>query len=255
MHFFRKVSKFFAAPVVALGLVVSAPAANAGVIQLGFILDRSGSIGSGAWGTITSGLSNAINTLVPTDGSYEISVVSFATSSSINVNHVLIDSVAARSGVASAIAGIGYSGGTTNMSAAFSSMTTALTTSALTIDNTYVNLATDGQPSEGDAAATAARNSLISTASVDNLSIEAIGSGVDAAFLQNSICFPGPCTIAPTFSFPGNGFYIPVANATEYAAAISNKIAVVTQQVPEPGMALILGLGIAGIAMRRRMAA
>ena len=99
--------------------------------------------------------------------------------------------------------------------------------------------------------AVAARNVLLSGASVYNFSIEATGSGVNASFLKNSICFPGPCTIAPTFSFPGNGLYIPVANATEYAAAIANKVSIVTNQVPEPGMIIIRGLGIAGIAMRR----
>ena len=103
--------------------------------------------------------------------------------------------------------------------------------------------------------AVAARNVPLSGTSVDNLSIEATGSGVNASFLKNSIFFPGPCTIAPTFSSPGNGLYIPVANATEYAAAITNKVSIVTNQVPEPGMIIILGLGIAGIAMRRRMAA
>ena len=101
---FSKFTTFLAAPVVALGIAVAAPAANAGVIQLGFILDRSGSIGSSAWGTITTGLSTVINTLVPTDGSYEISVVSFGSSASINVNKVLINSNAARASVAAAIA-------------------------------------------------------------------------------------------------------------------------------------------------------
>lgn len=251
---FSKFTTVIAAPIVALGLTVAAPAANAGVVQLGFILDRSGSIGSSAWSTITSGLSNAINTLVPTDGSYEISVVSFGSTASINVNKVLVDSVAARTGVANAINSIGFSGGGTNMTAAFNSMATALGGSSNMIDFSYVNLATDGVANNAGTAATA-RNNLISGAGVDNISIEAIGGGVDATFLQNSICYPGPCTIAPTFAFPGNGFYIPVANATEYSSAIGNKIAIVTQQVPAPGMVLILGLGFAGIAMRRRMAA
>ena len=139
MGVFRKVSAFLIAPVVALGIAVSARAANAGVIQLGFILDRSGSIGSSNWRTIVNGLSSAINTIVPTDSSYEVSVFSFGSTAAI-----------------------------------------------------------DGVPNNQNLAV-AARNALLSGASVDNLSIEAIGSGVNASFLQNSICFPGPCTIAPTF--------------------------------------------------------
>jgi len=205
MGVFRKIPAFLIAPVVALGIAVSAPAANAGVIQLGFILDRSGSIGSSNWTTIVNGLSSAINTIVPTDSSYEVSVVSFGSTAAIDVNHILIDSVASRTAVANAISSIGFTGAGTNMTAASNTMATALTGSTLMIDNTYVNLATDGVPNNQNLAV-AARNALLSGASVDNLSIEAIGSGVNASFLQNSICFPGPCTIAPTFSFPGNGF-------------------------------------------------
>jgi len=205
MGIFRKISAFLIAPVVALGIAVSAPAANAGVIQLGFILDRSGSIGSSNWTTIVNGLSSAINTIVPTDSSYEVSVFSFGSTAATDVNHILIDSVASRTAVANAISSIGFTGAGTNMTAAFNTMATALTGSTLMIDNTYVNLATDGVPNNQNLAV-AARNALLSGASVDNLSIEAIGSGVNASFLQNSICFPGPCTIAPTFSFPGNGF-------------------------------------------------
>ena len=121
------------------------------------------------------------------------------------------------------------------------------------IDFSYINLATDGVANNAGTAATA-RNNLVA-GGVDNISIEAIGGGVDVMFLQNSVCYSGPCTVAPTFAFPGNGFYIPVANATEYSSPIGNKISIVTQQVPEPGMMVVLGLGIAGIAMRRRMAA
>jgi hypothetical protein len=257
MSFFKKISNKIAVSAVALGLAFSAPAANAGVIQLGFIMDSSGSIGSTNWTTIKGALANAVNTLVPTDGSYEISVVNFSNTAVTAVNSVLIDSVAARSAVASAINSMSFLSSTTNMAAAFNAMNAALSSSTQMIDYSYVNLATDGVPYGGAdpvGAAIAARNGLI-TAGVDNISIEAIGSGVDAAFLQNDVCFPGPCTIAPTYAFPGNGFYIPVANAAEYASAIDNKIQVVTQQIPEPGMALIVALGVVGVAAARRKAA
>ena len=257
MSLFSKLSTTVSAAVVAVGLAVSAPAANASVIQLGFIMDSSGSIGSSNWNTIKGALANAVNTLVPTNGAYEISVVNFSNTTTTAVNHVLIDSVAARTSVANAINAMTFIGSTTNMSAAFDAMGTALGGSTAMIDYSYVNLATDGVPYGGSdpfGAAIASRDALI-TAGIDNISIEAIGSGVDPAFLQNQICYPGPCTIAPAYAFPGNGFYIPVANAAEYASAIDNKIQVVTQQVPEPGMALIVALSVVGIAAARRQVA
>lgn len=257
MGLFSKLSTTVAASVVALSLAFGAPAAKAGVIQLGFIMDSSGSIGSGNWNTMKSALSNAVNTLVPTNGAYEISVINFSNTVITEVNHVLIDSVAARTSVANAINAMTFIGSTTNLAGAFNAMGAALGGSTETIDYSYVNLATDGVPYGGAnpvGNAITARNNLIA-AGVDNISIEAIGGGVDPAFLQNDICYPGPCTIAPTFSFPGNGFYIPVADAAGYASAIDNKIQVVTQQVPEPGMVLIVALGVVGIAAARRKAA
>lgn len=262
MGLFSKLSTTVAASVVALGLAFTAPAANAGVIQLGFIMDSSGSIGASNWNIIKGALANAVNTLVPTNGGYEISVVNFSDTTTTVVNHVLIDSVAARTSVANAIAAMSFIGSSTNMAAAFDAMTFALTSSTQgMIDASYVNLATDGVPFvSGQPAATSLTNTIAArdfaiVAGVDNISIEAIGGGVDPAFLQNSICYPGPCTVAPAYAFPGNGFYIPVANAAAYASAIDNKIQVVTQQVPEPGMALIVALGVVGIAAARRKVA
>ena len=183
--------------------------------------------------------------------------MSFGSSASINVNAVLIDSVASRTAVANAINAIGFSGGSTNLTAAFNAMNTALTGSAEMIDHSYVNLATDGV-ANSPSSATTARNNLIGTgvgqAGVDNISIEAIGGSVDATFLQNSICYPGPCTISPTFNFPGQGFYIPIASAADFPTAIANKIEVITQ-VPEPGMGLIFALGMAGLVVLRRKVA
>jgi uncharacterized protein YegL len=250
------------AAALASSLAMTAPV-RADTIQLGFILDRSGSIGSGNWTTIVNGLASAINTLIPVGGTntYEISVVTFANGATIDVNSVVVDSVATRSSVAATIAAIAFTGGGTDLAAGFSAMQTALTDAVGTgafiqagrNTTSYVNLATDGVPNSTSAGITA-RNNLI-TAGVDNISIEAIGSGVDAGYLQNSICSPQPCDTSTPFNFPSQGFYIAVADANGYAAAIGNKITVVTQ-VPEPGTLALLGIGVLGMfGLRRRQSA
>ena len=48
-------SKVLAIAAIVGSSVVYLPTANAGVIQLGFILDRSGSIGASNWTTIVNG--------------------------------------------------------------------------------------------------------------------------------------------------------------------------------------------------------
>jgi von Willebrand factor type A domain/PEP-CTERM motif len=239
-----------AAAGVALALGAAAPA-QAGVIQLGFILDRSGSVGSTDWGTIVTGLSSAVNSLLPTNSSYEVSVVTFSTAATANIQNVLVDSAATRQTLANNIAALPYSGGNTNYAAAFSTMQTVFGQSNQSVDFSYVNFATDGEPNTGGNGVTE-RNALI-TAGVDNLSIEGIGISVSAAnFLKNSICYPQSCDDVSPFNFPTQGFYVGVSNAAGYAAAIGNKIRVVTQQVPEPGTMLLLGASLLGFGFARR---
>jgi hypothetical protein len=228
-----------------------APAAgHANVIQLGFVLDRSGSIGAGNWTTIVNGLAGAVN-LIPTTGRYEVSVVTFSSNATTDVARLLVDSVAARTALSTAIAGLPFTGGGTDYADAFDAISAAFAGSTATVDASYVNFATDGEPGNPTAAVTA-RDALIA-AGVDNISIEAIAIGASgAAFLQNAICFPGPCDATAPFNFPAQGFYLAVPDAAAYAAAIATKVRVVTQQpIPVPGAVALFGAGLLGLGLVR----
>jgi hypothetical protein len=257
---YRTFKNLTVAAAVAGAIGVAVPSvSHAAVIQLGFILDESGSIGSGNYSTIKSGLATAIQNLVPLPGvnTYEISVVSFSDSATTLVNRVQVTNAASKAAIAAAINADTFTGGNTNYQAAFNLMQTILTTGGNLPTLSYVNFATDGDPTvpgngnQPNNAGITARNSLIA-AGIDNISIEAIGTGVDAANLMNNYCYPGPCDNTVPYNFPTQGFFIQVADANAYATAIGNKILVVTNQTPEPASMAVLGIGLLGLGIVRR---
>lgn len=249
---YKKLRNSLLSAVAALAVAAGAPnLAKADLIQVGFLLDSSGSITSTGWTTITQGLANSISQFANQADTYQLSVVTFSSGTQTIVDKVNVTN-ATLPGLITAITNAPFLNANTNFSAAFNAMTTVMNPGQSGAVASYINFATDGVPNEGggEAGGVVARNAALA-AGIDNISIEGIGSGVNVGYLTGSICAPGPCTTSPTFDFPAHGFYIPVSGTADYEAAVAKKIRVITG-VPEPASLAVLGSALLGFGVIRR---
>ncbi|MFK5981000.1 MAG: VWA domain-containing protein [Rhizobiaceae bacterium] len=228
---------------------------QAKTIDLGFLLDRSGSIGNANYTTAKNALAAAL-AQIPVQGAtadtYRVSVVSFSSSITTVVAPTIV-TVASIGGIQTAITGDAYSGGSTNMNGAIDAMVAAFAGAGGLGDLSLMNMTTDGQPccgaSSTNATTIAARDAAV-IAGWDGLSVEAIGGGVDIAFLK-TLVFPGtPAGTVDVNNIPNPavaGFVLAVTNFDQYGAAISAKVQAIvdTQAIPVPAALPLFGTGLA----------
>ena len=289
---FSKLTTFIAAPVVALGLAVATPAttAQAAAIDVMVVVDESGSMGGEhAWlpGMINS-LDSALSGLGIT-GNYGL--VGFGQSSGSGAPRVVSNFTTA-AGFGTAASGLltngSFEDGYNGIDFGFSNLTFG--TNGATATN--VILVTDEDRDNGNGALTLAStltllatNNALLNAVVDNpytsdnntsgvLGVDADGNAYVAdgsgGFTTDTGGTVGNGAGATEVDYAGmaltNGgatwdldlLRVGGLTADSFTAAFVNiKVQEIQQQipVPAPGVIIILGLGIAGIAMCRRMAA
>ena len=231
--------------------------------QLGFLWDESGSISGGSFTLMQSGYAAALGAL-PVDGSVEITVYGFAGGTQQIVAPTVINSVATRNAVVALINGNTQSGGSTNTAAGITAIANAMKNSGNYSAGlaSIINIATDGVPDSQTAAVAAA--GAAKALGIDALTAEGIALGTGGAnFLKDIVFSPiaGPIvgggTLLAVNSTPpnpmtSNPWVLPVNSFNDFGTAINTKVQAVVNPVPEPGVLMLLSLGLVGLAISRR---
>ncbi|WP_414896735.1 VWA domain-containing protein [Rhodovulum sp. YEN HP10] len=264
-------NKTLRAATAAISILFGAGTASAAVIDLGFVLDGSGSVSSYDFDSATAALSAALSQ-IPTSGDnqYRVAVTSYGYSSYTVVPPTVVTAANIAS-IQSAVLTAYKDDGGTDTAGAITYITDLFLDEGLG-DTTLINTTTDGSPNSQyltESAALAAN-----TAGVDGISLEAVGSGVSSPYaLSNMARIAGLGTsgdaddgviAADLGNLPNateTGFVIPVADFDAYGAAIEAKIGQViddtggnTGVVPLPAAMpmLLAGLGVFGFVRRRQ---
>ncbi|MBK5922477.1 hypothetical protein CCR90_01525 [Rhodovulum sulfidophilum] len=250
-------------------ILFGAGTASAAVIDLGFVLDGSGSLSSYDFDSATAALSAALSQ-IPTSGGneYRVAVTSYGLSSYTIVPPTVVTAANIAS-IQSTVLTAYKDGGGTDTAGAITYITDLFLDDGLG-DTTLINITTDGTPNSQYLTENAAL--AANTAGVDGISLEAVGSGVSSPYaLSNMARIAGLGTsgdadagviAADLDSLPNateTGFVIPVADFDAYGAAIEAKIDQViddTGVVPLPAAMpmLLAGLGVFGFVRRRQTA-
>ncbi len=246
-----KLRRLLAALVVTLSL--SGGSAYAAVIDLGFALDRSGSVGAANWTLVVGGLANALD-LLPTSGAnqYRVSVASFATTATVNVAPTIV-TAANIAGIKAAITGIAFTGGVTCISCAATALTNAFIGDGGFGDTSLLNISTDGVPVQDPQPNGAVLRGTLVAAGWDSISAEAIGN-FSLAYLQ-ALVHPNPGVTTNNPALLPNplvqGFVLQVADFASYEAAIAAKVQRIVN-VPEPATMSLFGIALLGLGAARR---
>lgn len=220
-----------------LVMVAFAAPAVAASTELVFVIDASGSISPSNFTLQMTGYHNAIEAVVPMDGSVAIAGVLFGGNTVLL--QPLVDITAAnKSTVADTFLNAtraGVNTGATNISAGIFTGEGELTGGAV---RAVIDVSTDGGFNQGFDPAGPAGNPGTSRWAVANDAdlVNALGIGV-----------------VPNFAFGPGSFNVTVASFADFEAALREKIQ--REIIPEPGSIALLGLGILGIggfAIRRR---
>ena len=267
-------NKFLNATALSVALTIGAlGTAEARSIDLGFIVDESGSVGQANFTNVMQSLGTAITSaLTPTLGgpdTYTVSVVAFSSTARDVITRTVTSAtdLALIENALNTAAGQ-YAGQQTVFANAFDELADNFTTLG---DFSLINMTTDGNEvrsnvseAQLNANSRAARDSL-AAAGWDSLSFEVVGNGVDTTF-PRELAFDTQTganlnTLEPLLGNAGDidnpltdSFVLQISDFDQYDPAISAKVQEIVDidPIPLPAPAFLLLAGLGGLVAVRK---
>jgi len=208
---------------------------NSGSAQFCMIIDGSGSIDTGEWNLMITGIADAVRNNMPHDGSVEFTVIQFADNivndAQVEVGPVKV-SKANFENIATQVENIVQMFEFTPLAAGINLATTTLDQTNHLYDRQIINIVTDGLPNvpggqaSAKTAAVNAINNMVSTLGFDSGEdeIDAEGIGITASnleWLRSSIVWPQPGY--DTWPPVGPGWVRAVKDFEEFSDSIAEK--------------------------------